>query len=211
MTINKDGMEKSVIEMQRALLGVASGEQDVLGDLKQHLDNLLDNVYAETLALQKVIAEDAMVSESPITHVDGALVEGIDRVSKELNVKNQEIKKLQRLLTLLGVETTPGSKQSLAILRQTLEELNKRNRILRAIQRRLAQHPLISGRIPKGITRKAITRVLEKLNDEIKSLNITNFELKQQIKMNRLQSPTQDQQGESKPDEGPTPSRRGPK
>lgn len=206
---NSNGVNKSLIEMQQALLGIASQEKDVLGNLKQHLETLLENTYAQTLEFQKIAAQDAMITEEPMLEVDGALADGIDRVTKKLNAKNKEIKKLRRLIALLGVEVTAGSEQSLEMLRQTLEELNKRNRILRAIQSKLVQHPLISGQVPKGITRDEIKRILVKLNDEIKVLNTSNFQLKQQIKMNRLQALKQ--QTEVKPEQPPSPRRRGPK
>lgn len=201
-------INKSITEMQRALLGIATQEEDMLGNLKVHLDALLGNVYTQTKEFQKIAARDAMISETPITQADEALIEGIDHVSKELNLKNEEIKKLQRLLALLGVETAPGSSQSLEMLRQSLEELNKRNRILRAIQQRLVTHPLITGQVPKGITPDEIKRILVKLNDEIKVMNKTNYDLKQQIKLNRLQ--TLKEKSEMKPQDIPTPPRRGP-
>lgn len=197
---------KSLIEMQRALLGIANQESDVLGDIKIHLDALLGNIYTQTREYQETATLDAMISDAPITQADPAIIEGIDHVSKELNAKNDEIKKLKRLLALLGVDTTPEAGQSVELLRQTLEELNKRNRILREIQRRLIQHPLITGQVPQGITSHEIKRILVKLNDEIRLLNNTNHEIKQQIKMSRLQSLHENKKPE--PDQTP---RRGPK
>lgn len=182
-TKEKESINKAIVQMQEALLGVAQVEEGVLNNIKNHLDKLLDNIYQHVKDLKNLAALDAMIVEAPLTQADPALRQGLDNISSELDAKNAEIIRLQRRLESLGVDVPKHlSGQSVEMLRQHLEELNKRNKHLREIHRKLVTHPIITGRIPKGVTFKEVRQMLEKLNEQIKMLNKTNYDMRKQIK-----------------------------
>ena len=178
----KDGdFDKAIIDMEEALLGVAKQEESILISIKNNLDQMLDKIYTQMKEYQHVATMDAMISEIPMTQADPALIAGLGRISSDLNHKNIEISKLQLLQEALGVGVAISSNQSMEMIRQQLDELNKRNKILRDIHQQIIKHPMITGQT-KGIKLSEIKIMLEKLNDQIQTLNKTNFTLKQQIK-----------------------------
>lgn len=182
-TKESKSINEAIVHMQEALLGVAEVEEGVLKNIKNHLDKLLDNIYAHVKDLKNIAALDAMLVETPMSQADPALRQGLDGISSELNAKNAEIIRLQQRLASLGVDVPKHlTGQSVEMLRQHLDELNKRNRQLKQIHRKLAQHPIISGKIPKSITFKEARQMLEKLNEQIKILNKTNYEMRKQIR-----------------------------
>lgn len=171
---------QSVNDMREALLGIAELEAGVLDRIRQQLDQMLGNIYTQMQQHQAVIAKDAMITEAPLTQPDEALASGLGHISEDLSAKNQEILKLQRTLALFGFEVGVSVK-SIEMLRQQLDELNKRNRILRLIHNQLRKSPIITGRIPRNVNADDIKKMLLRISDEIKSLNMTNLEIKKQI------------------------------
>lgn len=177
-----DPITKSINKMQEALLGLAEVEGSLLQNIKIHLDAMLNKIYTEMREYQHTATKEAMLTETPITKADETVLAGFNAISVGLNEKNQEIMKLQSLLASMGASLTTSSNQSIESLRQHLEELNKRNKILREIHGKLIRHPMITGKIPKNVTPNEIKKMLETLNDQIKTLNQTNIVLKQKIK-----------------------------
>lgn len=178
---DQSNVDNSIITMRQALLGITEVEAGVLENLKTQLDQMLNSIYAQVQRYQKVASKDAMLSEMPITQADKSLLGGLNSIANELSLKNQEILQLQRSLALLGLEAT-GSMQSVEMLRQQLDELNKRNKILRAIHQQLAKHPIITGQIPRGITIDNIKKMIVQITNEVNALNASNQKMKESLK-----------------------------
>lgn len=188
---DRDDINKDITHMENALLGVAEVEADILNKFKSHLDVILDSVYAHVKELKNVAAMDAMLTEAPLSQVDPGLAQGLDTISEELNQKNIEIVRLQQRLAGLGTGIEGISGESIEILRQRLDELNKRNQRLRDIQRKLVSSVIITGKKPQSIVTKGIAievsakdlkETLKELDKEIKIMREKNYNLKQQIK-----------------------------
>lgn len=197
MTKNSS-FDKHMHHMRESLLEVATLETGVLKNLKEGLDQLLDNVYKQKKELQKVAAMDAMIIETPISQPDEALADVFNKTLDQLDLKNQEIVRLQALLAGMGIETPFAAGQSVEMLRQKLEELNKRNRILREIYRKLSKqvaklimregHVIIQNQsalmkiVPKEMILKEIKNELKELDGQIQGLYKENYNFKQQMK-----------------------------
>ena len=181
---NNTSVNDALVSVQKALVGIADLEEGVVKKIKEHLDKLLDNIYLQVKEYKNIAAKELMISENSITDADRALLaQGLAGISDKLAEKNHELLKLQTELKTLGIDVGVGSKKSLSALRQSLAELNKRNRILRQIQRELAKHPMITGNMPrKGISFKDVEMMFKALDKQIQTLHQANYVLKQQMK-----------------------------
>ena len=191
---NGDGnINDALITVQKALVGIGDLEEGVVQKIKEHLDKMLNNIYTQIKSHQLTSAQELMLSENPITETDRtSLSLGLARISEKLNEKNVELARITAELRALGISVPLGSTKSLTAIRQSLDELNRRNRTLRQIQQALTKHPMITGKIPKGISLSDVEKMLKMLDKQIRSLHQANNEFKQQMKpQNKLEHNTE--------------------
>lgn len=102
------------------------------------------------------------------------------QIADGLNQKNLEIIRLENELRLLGLQAeglTAG--MSIEAMQQKVNELNKRNRVLRTIHGEML---MLTERIPKAATLQSIQEMVKALSNTLQNLSKANSELKQQIK-----------------------------
>ena len=190
-------IKRDIINIEKALIGAADLEEGILKQVQSQLDKMLNNIYESVKDYKKTAAKEILISETTITDADrAALAQGLSQIADGLNQKNVEIMRLHHELRLLGIETQGAAAgMSLEALRQKVNELTQRNRILRNIHGEML---MLTERIPKAVTLQSIQEMARELNKTLQNLSKANTELKQQIRQSAEKSPENKSDNETK-------------